>query len=150
MYTYADLQFFRINKDYVVKEFAALSSDNKLSHYIFKHPMEFTLLNKDDKRGVRWLERHHHKINWSTGHIPYKYVTAVITRDLKGMIYVKGHQKVQFLQSLGIYAENIEDMGIKFRIRDLKDGVTCKNHNNDNYICALLNVFKIRDIINFF
>ena len=68
MYTYADLQFFRINKDYVVKEYAALSSDNKLSHYVFKPPMEFTLLNKDDKRGVRWLERHHHKIKWSTGH----------------------------------------------------------------------------------
>ena len=58
--------------------------------------MEFSLLNKNDKRGVRWLERRHHKINWSTGHIPYKYVTDVITRDLKGMIYVKGHQKVQF------------------------------------------------------
>ena len=94
--------------------------------------MKFTLLNKDDKRGVKWLERYRHKINWSTGNIPYKYVTEVITRDLIGKIYMKRYQRAQFLQSLGIYAENIEDMGIKFRIRDFKDGVTCKNHNNNN------------------
>ena len=59
--------------------------------------MEFSLLNKDEKTGVRWLKRNHHKINWRTGNIPYKYLTDVITRDLKGKIYVKRHQKAEFL-----------------------------------------------------
>ena len=153
---YADLQFHKTDNSqnqYVVKEFATLRNNCELTHYVFEPPTDFTLLTRNEQKQVRWLEKNHHSIPWNAGFVPYKYVSRVITKDLQSIekIYVKGLDKIRFLEKLDIrHAINIEDLGIQFRIKDIISGIKCLNHNNpNNNICALSIIFTIKTYMEF-
>ena len=151
MTVYVDLQFFNLEDQFVVKEFAALTSNMKLTHYVFKPPVNFACLTQKDKRQVKWVERNYHKISWNGGYVPYKYAGEIIKKGLRNFenVFVKGVQKVNYLQSLGIVAQNIEcsyEVG-GLRTLDFRHGISCMNHKDKNYICALLNVCNIKKIV---
>lgn len=145
-----DLQFFKVNGHFVVKEFAALT-DTKLTHHVFKAPYDLSLLAENDIKGVQWLEKYYHKISWGAGVTDYEHATKIIVgtlRNYNGRVYVKGIEKVTFLNKLSIKATNIEDLGIHYRISDISYNngnlISCKNHKSRYNVCALRNVFYMK------
>lgn len=152
MATYVDLQFFKISNLYIVKEFATLRDDCRLSHYIFESPKDYTLLPRSQQLQVEWIQNNHHSIPWTAGNIPYERASRVIIEDLQDsrIIFVKGIDKVRFLKSLNITAVNIENLGIRFKIRNIARGISCLNHkNNNNNLCALNIIFTIKTYVEY-
>ena len=154
MILYADLQFFKVGGQFVVKEFAVLSYDSEIKHYVFKPPMNFKNLTRSEKKEVKWVERHHHQILWNTGYVPCNYAKKIIVEDLQctGKVFVKGLHKVNYLQTLNINAYNIEDSEDipKCKTSSFTRKISCMNHEGYSYICALSNVFNIKNLVEKF
>ena len=110
----------------------------KLIHYVFKPPVNFACLTQKGKRKVKWIERNYHKISGNGGHVPYKYASKIITKGLRNFksVFVKGVQKVNYLQSLGIVAQNTEGSYkvVGLRTLDFRHEISCMNHKVKNNI----------------
>ena len=61
-------------------------------------------------------------------------------------MYVKGLEKKIWLAKRGVHAINVEDLKIKYSIRDdCIQGLNCLKHGNTgSAICSLRNVFYLR------
>jgi len=68
---FVDLQGFRIRRDFVVKEFAALKEGYILSHYIFVYPYPWDILSKSERHQTMWPIENHHGIQWEDGMVLY-------------------------------------------------------------------------------
>lgn len=145
MPTFVDLQFFKHDKDYILKELAILGPG--IEHFIVKPPFEFSSLSCEDSRQAVWLEKNYHGIAWEDGFISYEEVPALIKSRLrnKDEIYVKGLEKKVWLEKFGIPSQNLEDFGFNVRLKDLHDGWHCFLHYG---VCALRNVFHFRKWYN--
>jgi len=119
--TFVDLQGFLIGRDFAVKEFAALKGGHVLSHYIFEPPYPRDILSRSERHQAIWLTANHHGLRWDDGMVPYKMAKSLITMAVMGttddniVVYVKGHEKREWLQDLlrdearRVYVENIEE-----------------------------------------
>jgi len=154
---FADLQGFLIRKDFAVKEFAALKEGHVLSHYIFEPPYPWDILSRPERHQAIWLTVKHHGLRWDDGMVPYKMAKSLITKAVMGttttsdniIVYVKGHEKREWLQDLlhdetrRVYVENIEahykDIESLDKL-DVTHTFRCQKHVKN---CALQNVFKI-------
>jgi len=154
---FVDLQGFRIRRDFVVKEFAALKKGHVLSHYIFVCPYPWDILSKSERHQAIWPIENHHGIQWEDGMVLYWMVETLITKAVMGtpstdddIVYVKGHEKREWLQDLlledarrAVYVENIvahyEDIESLNKL-DVTHILRCQKHIKN---CALQNVFKI-------
>lgn len=86
------------NKEFVPKEISI--SDGKRSvHLLFKPPTPFHRLQQQQQKEIRWLERNYLNINYSDGYVDLKYIGKILNDICKyyDKIYVKGHQKANFL-----------------------------------------------------
>ena len=156
--TFVDLQGFIVDKNFIVKEFAALREGYVLSHYTFKCPVPWYLLTKAERQQASWLITNHHGFQWEDGMIPYSMAKRLITtavmsvteNETTPIVYVKGHEKREWLQNLllddareDVYIENIdthyEDIESLNKL-DITHTLRCQKHENN---CALQNVFKI-------
>ncbi|KAL6258247.1 hypothetical protein P5V15_010177 [Pogonomyrmex californicus] len=162
--TFIDLQGFLVEGQFVVKEFAALKERTVLFHYIFASPIPWHFLASADKSRARWVIRHHHRLRWNDGTIPYSEAKSLITKAVHGtkednndddddddaVIYVKGHEKRKWLRNLLLDDER-ERAYIETLDADYEDIDSLNNLNADNSIqcgyyytnCALQNVFKL-------
>jgi len=105
-----------------------------------------------------WLTENRHGIQWDDGMVPYWMAESLITKAVMGttatdddiVVYVKGHEKREWLRDLlldearrAVYVENIEahyeDIESLNKL-DVIHTLHCQKHVKN---CALQNVFKI-------
>ncbi|KAL6250920.1 hypothetical protein P5V15_014982 [Pogonomyrmex californicus] len=163
--TFVDLQGFLVGGQFVVKEFAALRKRTVLSHYIFASPIPWHFLASADKSRARWVIRHHHRLRWDDGTIPYSKAKSLITKAVHGteedddddddddddsdaVVYVKGHEKRQWLWNLLLDDERvyIETLDADYENVDSLNNLDADNTMRCGYHytnCALQNVFKL-------
>ena len=91
-----DIQGFRgSDKQFIVKELAALSVDNTLrAHWMFLPPTHWNQLSNDAKKQAQWLTNHHHQLGWEDGNIPYYKLACILqsVSSLASTITVKGEE----------------------------------------------------------
>ncbi|XP_039306919.1 uncharacterized protein LOC105196833 isoform X2 [Solenopsis invicta] len=155
---FVDLQGFIMGDIFRVKEVAVLRRGDELTHYVFRAPLAWNLLTKDEKQQANWLTAHHHHLHWKDGDIEFRQAKKLIRcvvldglfdgKDDEIIIYVKGLQKKTWLQqyldedhecridSIEVDFEDIE------RLRDLKASRSfhCRRHVKN---CAMDNVIKL-------
>lgn len=115
MATFVDIQGFRGNgSKFIIKEIAVYHLGDLFKH-IFKPPYSYSKLENKYKKQAHWLSLNHHGLFWNDGTIPYSRVKEIIYKDLvtnnneHTIIYVKGDQKVQWLQDYcNVSAANID------------------------------------------
>lgn len=161
--TFVDLQGFPLGRlsGFIVKEFAALRGGNVLAHYIFDSPQPWDWLMKSEKSCASWLTACHHGLRWGTdGVVPYRKARQVITTavlgaenpDNKEIVYVKGHEKREWLGELLLDSRReyayIESLDVDYEdvdnLNNLDDANTfqCGQHRTNKH-CAIQNVFKL-------
>lgn len=148
MPNFVDLQGFKHEKDFILKEFALLNSTEQ-EHIIAQPPFEFHWLSSADQGQARWLERNYHGFSWDEGTLPYGEALATMVSCLKKKegedIYVKGLQKKIWLQKFDIFPLNIEDIGCDMKVCNLRSGWHCWLHYG---VCAMRNVFHMKNWFN--
>lgn len=95
-----DIQGYELSEGFCVKEMT-FDDGNQISHFLFKAPREYETLSLNEKKIITHLENKYHGIRYSNGYIPYTELDNILSDLLSGidLIYVKGHQKMDFLQS---------------------------------------------------
>lgn len=179
---FADLQGFLVNGQFVLKEFCFSSAAtttttslivptqpfsypdaNKRHHYIFAPPFPWKFTSAADRRRALWLTSFHHGFYWNDGYTSYACVEQILEplRQPNQIIYVKGDQKVKWLEELcagaatgegaQIDCRNIETIGCPRLSGDDDDAGTerafcgCNRHRRKTAHCALRNVSLIEN-----
>ncbi|KAL6255615.1 hypothetical protein P5V15_012863 [Pogonomyrmex californicus] len=111
-----------------------------------------------DKSRARWMIRHYYKLRWDDGTISYSKAKSLITKVVHGteedddnndaVIYVKGHEKRQWLWNLLLDDERvyIETLDADYEDIDFLNNLNADNTMRCGYHytnCALQNVFKL-------
>lgn len=89
----------------LVKEIAVVGlMDNYLAHYIVSPPYSVMKLSENLRKENNWLLQNLHGIAWTDGDVSQTKVKKNLSEILKsvGKIYVRGRDKVIFLQDLTI------------------------------------------------
>lgn len=115
--TFVDIQGFRGNDEsFIIKEIAYYKS-GVLFTYLFAPPYNYTLLENKFRKQAAWLFLNHHKLRWNEGYISYSCVKDIIYKELaiknskNNIIYVKGDEKVKWLQEYcDVPSVNIESL----------------------------------------
>ena len=151
MAAFADLQFYRINGRYLVKEFALVTEESQVVHYVFAPPPIIDW-NHDDLKNNDWVYHYHHGLHWFSGFVPYQETLKKIANSLKRndifVIYVKGYEKMKFLEKFDVNVQNIENCGLVYKIKDVRNGISCLHHREKNNVCALRNVFHMKNCMS--
>lgn len=152
-----DVQGFkRIYNTFVVKELAVarLGEDVQPTVYLFQPPHDWHLLSARYKCENSWLTRNYHGMNWQDGEIPYEEFEDILKSSVRGAkkIYVKGLDKVKWLEYIIPKACNIEVLGCPSLAKLHKED-PCSNHNLEicrHSNCALRNVIALKTwLLNF-
>ena len=127
MYIVVDVEMFSGG---VIKELAFCSG---LFHagYLFKPPMPFSQLTKEEQKKNTWLTNNFHEIHWSCGTYDYKELNFILQLFLRpeALLYAKGHEKCVFLTKLcNRPFINLEELGCP-NIEDLpQDAAVCDSY----------------------
>lgn len=137
-----DIQGFQIGDEFVAKEIS-MYNGSQSQHYIFKYQHRpFSSLSAADKRGVRYMEKHHHGLPYSCGDVSYEDLPEILLKYLReyDKIYVCGHQKYNFLKNefnqLDII--NIENLVVK-PPKIQRNRPLCMSHNKNWGVGSLNN-----------
>lgn len=153
-FTVVDMQGFNLPQ-FHPKEISFVTGDQH-AHYLIIPPLPYDALSNDIRKQINYLELRHHGLRYSSGYVSDTDLNEILRNHLLkegGMVYVKGHQKKEFLEkrlhALGstttvmpsiINAEQLGEDVPKFT----KDLPYCLNHfNNNNKMCSLRNAFKL-------
>ena len=149
MIYFVDLQGFKTSSNnFIVKEIAILCNNNYIfHHFIIKPPCKFKNLNEEEQKQIKWLEHHHHGLQWSAGHTTYGAVQQFLLNKLRSeVVYVKGAEKKLWLEHMmpnitTVY--NLEDSNypsLQTLGKLYTNTQTCRQHRG---CCALQNVFLV-------
>lgn len=130
-----DIQGFMIDGTFTPKELAFTINGCRIHHYLFKSPKEFQKLSGEEKKQVQWLERNHHRISYTSGHLDLQ---DVMLQPLLPVykIFVKGSQKKKFLDAL-LPEREIIDLEFDYQCPNLVRAFNeCSYHKNNYCICA--------------
>lgn len=143
-----DIQGFFNPPNFIPKEVAV--TDGKMTgHYVFK-PLTNRKFSVKEMKEKNYLEKFHHGIDYNYGNIEFGECGKILRKFLldSDVVYVRGHQKVDYLRNLlteeenkNILIFNVESSTPKF---DFKEPL-CFCHNLKTCICSLRNV---RDLFN--
>lgn len=165
-YAFIDLQGFKDNFNrFIVKEFVVLTKNLKF-HDIIKSPKNVTL-DEEHQQQAKWLIEEYHGIYWESGYIHFTELRNTIQPILHNkIIYVKGHEKIKWIQSILNIKKDINDsdytivdldaIGCKLNINKINSNIqdkfhVCKKHTamrnkkNPKIHCAMKNVMILRD-----
>lgn len=143
-----DLQgFLDIQNNFIVKEVAVVTEENT-QMFLVKPPYPFHFLTEEEKKRVRWLEKHR-GIKWSEGYIDYKEFQRVILPYLKNKkIMTKGLEKIKWIKELCANCEVIDvgekgspNLTLLKKTYNKNKNYNCVNHK---VMCALNNAVCIR------
>lgn len=99
-----DVQGFKTTKTTFVPKELAVYDGCRLSHYIFKPPFAFHMLDDFHKKQAKWLIKNHHCISWEIGFTPAYCFPSIFQRLTNTSdvthIYVKGKEKADYLKTL--------------------------------------------------
>lgn len=132
-------------KNFVPKELASYDG-KRISHYIFKPPIQFSHLSIENKRQIRWLENNFHGLRWSVGWIdPNELSNILHLESIDNInIYVKGLEKTKYIQNyLGEIVK--EYPSSKPALHKTVQKPYCIYHNNTFTHCAINNVISLYD-----
>ena len=103
MFAVVDMQGFKTERDFVVKEIAIRTSSSSsntdetstISQWIFEPPYFWNHLNSFEKCQASWLAKHHHGLRWSDGCVPYWKLPELLASALANIDFaiVKSAQK---------------------------------------------------------
>ena len=151
---FVDLQGFKLNETFIVKEAAILVDGCASSHFLFRPPIHWSRLTGEERAGIRWLTNNHHSLRWMDGNVSYDRARELIREATcanlgNRVIYVKGSEKIQWLRTIlgdnngGLVIENIDEaydnIGSLERVH-LESPIRCAYHARN---CALSNVWKL-------
>lgn len=148
-----DVQGFKTSwNEFIVKELAIvpLGEDVQPVVYLFKPPHDWNFLGARYKCENNWLYRNYHGLDWKDGEIPYDELNNVLKSAVRGAkkIYVKGLEKVRWLENIIPKVCNIEALGCpSLATLYKKDKKPCSNHNLDicrEPHCAARNVIAVK------
>lgn len=139
-----DMQGFVIDKEFIVKELAT-SNGYQIYHFIFKPPIDFRMLSDKDQTGVRYLEHFHHGLRYSEGFVNYEDLDNIICKILcgAGTVYVKGHQKYDFLNKISRCRATIINLEDQNPTKFEKETPKCMAHQSDSNSCSINNCEKL-------
>lgn len=134
-----DVQGFKkMYNIFVVKELAIapLGEDVQPIVHLFQPPHNWHLLSARYKSENGWLTRNYHGMNWRDGEIPYDEFEDILKSSVRGAkkIYVKGLEKVRWLENIIPKVCNIEPLGCPSLVKLHKKGNNCCS-NHDLTIC---------------
>lgn len=152
-----DIQGFNLPEFYA-KEISFVDG-SRSAHYLLKTPIQYSELNAEVKKQVRYLECFHHGLEYNSGYINYEVLDDILRDHLLNgtvdVVYVKGHQKHAFLEEkihdlaensfpVIINVENINEY-IKPPPNFVKDFSQCMHHSNNNfkYMCSVRNSLEL-------
>lgn len=156
-----DIQGFNLPEFYP-KEITFVSGQQR-SHYLVKPPLQYRELSDDIKTQVRYLESYYHGLKYSSGYVTDTDLDEILRNHLfnSGLIdalYVKGHQKKEFLEKRLndlretstpsiINVEHLNGAVIEEPPNFQKDIPLCLYHKNSNskFMCSLRNSLKLYD-----
>lgn len=150
MNTIVDVKGFKDHaNDFIVKEIAIVENQ-RLQSFLIKPPYPLSCLTKSEISGVRWMERNM-GILWDEGYVPYlkyKCYTKIVKLLRNKSIYVKGYEKVLWVQKNCGHNNvfNIEELGCPsfpslYTMYDQSPDVfSCMHHSKS---CALKNVTSL-------
>lgn len=149
-----DIQgFTQSPNQFILKELAILPiNSNSPTTFLFEPPCAYEKLLSEEVKTVRWLEANYHAIPWKSGYIPYSLWRITLRDQLQSAtrIYCKGHMKKIFIsQALpGKLICNIEDLRCP-PLKNLQNvtNISCYYHMKQNSVCAIKNVYKIRNYL---
>ena len=122
MFAVIDMQGFKTERDFVVKEIAIRTSSSSsnidetstISHWIFEPPYFWNHLNSFEKCQASWLAKHHHGLRWSDGCVPFWKLPELLASALANIDFaiVKGAEKKTWMLQLlsDIIVEDICDV----------------------------------------
>lgn len=146
-----DLQGFLIDGRFYPKELSIKINEQSL-HLLIKPPIEYHFLSEADRKQVRYLEQSFHGLQYSSGYVEYHLVQEILKKCLYDVdiIYIKGYQKEQFLQSIvdidPTKIINIEKLENSVSLPKFEKGVPfCLYHikSSKYYKCSLRNCEKL-------
>lgn len=161
-----DLQGFYFEKrpKMILKELTIVNSE-KVSHYVFKPSISIGSLSENEKKTVRYLENHHHHLQYQGGIVEPENIEDIIIKDIlqEGVdkIYVLGCIKQQFLKEIfstiqtwrGDYEQlplvvNLERTLLSNIPKIDKNVPLCNHHiSNKKCVCSKRNALKINDYV---
>lgn len=137
-----DFEGFQLKPhSFVIKELAYYSvKDGFHACWTFKPPHSWRLLTTNQRMSYAWLTRHHHRLCWESGDLPYGNIRDILAFLFStfSRIYVKGAEKAMFLENMtGCRVFDLEDLHCPKRTRLPKHAFTCPHHVPDYNHCAL-------------
>lgn len=159
-YFFVDLQGFKDKQNkFILKEISICTLQNEVFyHFIMKPPFKWKFLTKNEQKQATWLKERLHGFNWNDGYIHFYDLKKIINMLLQSnkkentIIYVKGEEKIKWLQEL-FYIKttisNIENIGCITNLNNTynnsnKDDIThCRLHNY-KFNCAYKNVISLK------
>lgn len=138
--TFADIQGFRGNDNsFIIKEIAFYKS-GVLFTYLFAPPYNYSSLEKKFRKQAVWLFYNHHNLRWNEGYISYSSVKDIIYKELiikntnNSIIYVKGDEKVKWLQEYcDVPSVNIDSLRNCPNLNSMANFSTKINLNNISF-----------------
>lgn len=148
-----DVQGFKKQyNQFVVKELAIipLEEDALPIVYLFESPHDWNLLDSRYKCENSWLTKNYHGISWQEGDVPYRDFEEILKASVRcaSKIYVKGLEKLKWLQNIIPNVRNMEDLDCPSLSKLHKDNnIPCSNHNLQmckNSHCAASNALVLK------
>lgn len=138
-----DFQGFKDNTNkFVIKEFAICSLNGEsIRHWIVKPPYEFSELNQTSQINCHWLKKYYHGLSWEGGDITMEELLRNLSQ-YRGVFFVKGIEKKNYLNKFFSVVENLEDFGCpRLNVLD-HTRMHCFEHSRFN-ICSLNNAMNL-------
>lgn len=149
-----DLQGYALPEEFILKEITIHVGD-KHGHFLLKPPYPFSQLSERNRRIVNLAENKLIGIRYDYGLIAYEELDSILQYYLSDVhfVYVRGHQKYDFLQEKltdtwnDVKLVNIERISIsnppKIVINDTSS--VCPYHMHGLYRCTEINVKNIHN-----
>lgn len=136
-----DVQGFKTSKTNFTPKELAVYDGTLISHYIFKPPFTFHILDVEFKKQANWLSQNHHCLDWTDGFTPsfsFPHIIQRLTKDAD-YVYVKGLEKATYIRSF------ISTPVIEFDEQPalVPTEPSCFYHLKSPAICALSNVYYL-------
>lgn len=133
-----DVQGYKISKNTFTPKELAFYDGIRFSHYIFKPPFPWQMLQPEFKKQAIWVMNNHHCIKWEEGFTPHYYFPQILQRicQKSDAIYVKGLEKAAFIRKFT--STPVHEFGEQPAL--VAREVSCYYHSNTICYCALTNV----------
>lgn len=153
-----DIQGFfnsKLSKDGFEAKELTIYDGQRCEHFTITSPRSLCSLTNEERKEVRYLEKFYHGINYSAvGNMDNieqvkSAIVNILDKYYVDCIYVRGHQKLEFLNRL-LYEAQIKIVNVKCQMpKFYKSRPSCFSHNLKYCMCSKNNCIQLyNDIVN--